>query len=135
MNNTTITISPFNMSGEPTLGDRKIAISTLADHVLTFGVDATCTDYEISRAEVLVACWFLGSYGITTVQVRGKHSATPLYRVAQDRRTIKKWRKWAEKNAAALRNGDYDNIPNPPLSRWEKPVAPAAQSNNLAVTT
>lgn len=120
------------MSGEPTLGECKIALSTLADHVLTFGVDATCDDYQLSRPEVLIACWFLGSYGITNVQIRGKHTTTPRYRVSQDRKTIKKWRKWAEQNAAALRDGQYDNVPNPPSSRWEKSVAPA-KANTFVV--
>lgn len=121
-----IIIAPDSLSGEPTLSDRRIAISTIGEHVRTVGVAATMRDYDLTRAEVLTACWYLGSYGITRIHKPGKHRRTARYMVQQDRSSVRKWRAWAEQNAAKFWDGQFDLIPDPPLARWQRKQAEAA---------
>lgn len=52
-------------------------------------------DYGISREQVLVAAWFLGTYGRTAAWQ-------------------KRWRVWAGTFAWSLATGRYDAIPDPP---------------------
>jgi uncharacterized protein (DUF433 family) len=55
-------------------------------------------DYDLTRADILVACWYLGLYG--------------------SRRWRRSWRQWAEQAGQAMwdtRTVDYDQIPDPPL--------------------
>jgi uncharacterized protein (DUF433 family) len=112
-----ILIAPDTLSGEPCLGNHRLPIAMIGEHVRTVGVTATMRDYTLTRAEVLTACWFLGAYGITRIHKPGRHRRPARYRVTQDGRTVRKWRKWAERNAAAFWDGHYSEIPDPPLPR------------------
>jgi hypothetical protein len=57
-------------------------------------VDAVAEDYGLIRGEALLACWWVGMDG-------------PIgWRVL--------WREWAEGARAALVDGSYDEIPDPP---------------------
>jgi uncharacterized protein (DUF433 family) len=75
------------------------------DHIagmLLAGEDmATVADeFGLTRADVLVACWYLGMFG--------------------SRRWRRLWRDWAERAGKAMwdvRTVDYDAIPDPPVSR------------------
>lgn len=57
-------------------------------------VDVVADEYGVSRAEVLLACWWIGMDG------------PPQWR--------KRWRAWAESAHGPLASGRYDEVEDPP---------------------
>jgi len=89
-----ITVDPAKNFGQPSInGGPKAWV--LADMVWA-GDDVThlAQEYELTRAAVLTACWFVASYGTRAEQRR--------------------WLDWKDTAAVGLWHGDYDRIPDPP---------------------
>ena len=54
---------PAVRSGAPTIENHGLEAEFMARRVLKFGVASEMEDYELTREEVLVACWWAGAYG------------------------------------------------------------------------
>lgn len=95
-----VSISPAMRHGEPTINGTRITVEAAGD--LAWGGASTqevADDYtpRLTRADILVACWWLGRNG------------SPRWR--------KRWRQWAEQVDGALWSGRYDDAPDPPDHR------------------
>jgi uncharacterized protein (DUF433 family) len=90
-----IVLDPARCSGRPTVGVDRLPVETVVGYILAGDSVAAVADmYEISRADVLCACWYAGLYG-TRMQ----------------RRILGEWAKNAH---AAMWHVDYDTVPDPP---------------------
>ena len=49
--------------GRPTIENHGLEAALLTRRVLKFGVASEMADYQLTREEVLVACWWSGTYG------------------------------------------------------------------------
>ena len=49
-------------SGTPTIEGRSLAADFIAARVYKYGVESEMADYQLSREEVLAACWWTGLY-------------------------------------------------------------------------
>lgn len=89
-----ITVDPAKNFGQPSIhGGPKAWV--VADMIWAGdSVDRIAEDYEITRAAVLVACWFVAEYGTRAEKAR--------------------WRNWKDAAAVGLWHGTYDLIPDPP---------------------
>lgn len=59
-----VSLSPAMRWGAPTINHTRLPVSAIAGMLWAEkSVAAVCDDYEITRADVLVACWYLGMYG------------------------------------------------------------------------
>ena len=57
------------------------------------GIEEVADDYDVTRAEVLLACWWAGS---------------------SNDRVWRCWKAWAHEVHAAMARGEYDKVPDPP---------------------
>lgn len=106
--NRPVECSPTVRGGQPTIGG--IPVAAIADRVWAGeGVDAVADDYELTRADVIVACWYAGQYGLPSDR-RPPLAATRLWR--------HRWGDWADQANGApwTTDCDYDQIPEPPTS-------------------
>ena len=61
---TTIVYDPqITMPGPPILSGHRLGAEFMAKRIWRFGIAETMRDYELSREECLVVCWWAGSYG------------------------------------------------------------------------
>lgn len=92
-----VRIDPAQAFGQPAV--KGVGVEHIAGMYLAGESIATVADeYGLTRADVLVACWYQGRYG------------SPRWR--------RLWREWAETAGAAMwntRTVDYDQIPDPPV--------------------
>lgn len=96
-------------SGEPCVGGTRINVHIIGDYVWAGeGVDHIAKLYNLTRGQVLVACWFLGAYGID--QLHGRNG----YRTRQTVPWRKRWGAWARQVDGDLWREDYDAVPDPP---------------------
>ncbi len=103
-----ITTHPGVRSGQPTLNGTGLLVESVAGTAWTEGVAAACHDYGLSRAAVLVCCWYAGTYGLPGDD--RELAATPEWR---DR-----WARWAAQVGDNLaRNTAGELIPDPPSQR------------------
>lgn len=88
-----ITIDPEVRFGRPHI--QGISCDAIAEHIMA-GEDPAevATTYGLTRAEALLACWWIGINGIGRL---GHY-----------------WTDWAETNHTALAHGQYDQIQDPP---------------------
>ena len=69
-------------------------------------VDAVAADYDLTRADVLVACWYAGTYGLPS-EKGGPLAATPTWST--------RWARWAESVTQPLAvQTAAELIPDPP---------------------
>jgi uncharacterized protein (DUF433 family) len=103
-----VSIDPAMQFGRPTMNGTRLTVQTLVDYVWHGEeLDAIGLDYAVSRADILVACWYAGTYGLPGA--RPQLFPTPLWR--------KRWGVWADSVTNALWHVgavDYDAIPGPP---------------------
>lgn len=72
-----IAIDPAMRAGAPTINRTRLPVDSVAENVWAGdSVEFVMEGYDITRADVLVACWYMGRYGSRTWQ--------------------KRWRAWAE---------------------------------------
>src|SRR6478672_9529166 len=89
-----ITVDPAKNFGQPSINGGPAADVVAGMVWAGDPPQAVADDYDISRAAVLVACWYVATYG-TRPQRR-------------------RWKTWADEWAGSLAHGDYDRIPDPP---------------------
>lgn len=95
-----VTVEPGVGFGRPTV--RGISVEVLAGMVWAGdSVDELAEQYEITRYEVLVACWFQARHGHFG---RGRDDVA--WKAA--------WRPWLEAVEEPLWRGQYDQVPDPP---------------------
>lgn len=108
-----IRANPAICSGELTAGGSRIGVEQIAEQVWYGGVDEMVRDYSITREQVLVACWWVGATGITSIYKTNGGGYKRNYRpgVWQDR-----WGEWAKAAHDVMwsAHGDYSAIPDPP---------------------
>lgn len=105
-----IAVCPAMRSGQPTINGTRLPVDAVVGLVWAQGVDVAAEDYDLTRADVLIACWFAGSYGLP-----GRREA--LFPV---RLWPKRWGAWAVEVHQALwsvSNVDYEAVPDPPTMR------------------
>ncbi len=51
------------MPRPPTIRGHRLGASFMAERVWRFGIESEMEDYELSREELLVACWWVGEFG------------------------------------------------------------------------
>jgi uncharacterized protein (DUF433 family) len=104
-----VTVDPGVRFGAPAV--KGVSVEAIAG-MLWAGesVDVVADEYGLTRAEVIVAAWYAGQYGLPGK--RRRLAATPLWR--------RRWGKWAESVNGDLWRAstvDYDKIPDPPDHR------------------
>lgn len=103
-----VTVNPAMRSGAPCVNGTRVPVESIACAVwLDGGVDAAMADYDLTRHDVLVACWFAGTYGLP-----GRRLALTL--TATWRR---RWGVWADGVHDRLwshRRVDIETIEGPP---------------------
>lgn len=114
-------IDPARRSGEPCISGTRTPVEHVVECVWDGGVDLAAHAYQLSRAQVLVACWYAGAYGVTVLHGRqtnaGRADYRPHYRERFREPWRARWRDWAESVAIPLwrvSEIDYDAIPDPP---------------------
>lgn len=115
-----VSVNPAMRSGQPTINGTRLPVDAVAGMVWAEGVDVAVEEYDLTRADVLVACWYAGRYGLP-----GQREA--LFPV---RLWPKRWGAWAAEVGPclwAVTRVDYDAIPDPPTNRVhtnEDPTTP-----------
>ncbi|MGI5247798.1 DUF433 domain-containing protein [Dactylosporangium sp. CA-139066] len=104
-----VAVDPAMKSGQPTVNGTRLTVAAVADYVWADGVDQAAADHDLTRGDVLVACWYAGTVGLPGR--RKSLAPTPLWR--------RRWSAWADDVHQALwsvTTVDYDKIPDPPGS-------------------
>ena len=100
-----IGIDPAMCSGQPTVNHTRLSVDAVTGMVWAGeSVDQVADEYDITRADVLVACWYAGTYGLPGER-RKVLAATRWWR--------ERWGKWAEQVSGALWKSQYDAVPDP----------------------
>lgn len=111
MSDNYVWIDPARKSGEPCIGGTRIPVSMVAELVWAEDVGAAEDTWDLTRGQVLVACWYAGAYGIVELHDRNG------YRTRLPTAWRRRWREWAWQVHPALwevTRLDYDAIPDPP---------------------
>lgn len=111
MSDAYVWIDPARRSGEPCIGGHRLPVELVIDAVWAGGVDHAMFQWSLSRAQVLVACWYSGSGNV--VRLHGKDSRYVAYRGPWRKR----WGAWAAEVHQALWQSttcDYAEVPDPP---------------------
>ena len=99
----TIVIDPAIQFGQPCVANTRAPAEAVAGCVWAGDtVDAVAEDYDITRADVLIACWW---------------HATNHHPSRRDKAKAAAWRKWAEDNHRTLASwsgADPSTCPDPP---------------------
>lgn len=102
-----VSVDPAMRFGQPTVNGTRLPVQTLVDYVWAGeDPDVVAEEYDVTRADILVACWFAGTYGLPGR--RQQLFPTPLWR--------RRWGEWADGVAKALwqtSTVDYDAIAGP----------------------
>ena len=53
----------IQMPGTPTIQGHRLSAQQIASRVLKFGIEDEMDDYQLTREEALVACWWGGLHG------------------------------------------------------------------------
>lgn len=86
---------PAMRSGEATLNHTRLSIDAIAGYVWAGEtVEAVMATYDITRADVMVACWWIGTFG--------------------PKRWRRRWGAWAEDVHDQLWHSKFD-VPDPPI--------------------
>lgn len=98
------TIDPAVMGGAPCVAGTRVDLETLAGRVWAGErVDATAADLDVTRGDVLLACWW------STSSTTGAWWART--GPASQRRQLR-WRRWARDAKDALAGGDDPGDPD-----------------------
>lgn len=105
-----ITVEPGMLSGQPCINGTRVPVLSIAGSIWSGeSVAEVAGDYDITRADVLVACWYAGTYGLP-----GERSK----RLAGTRYWRDRLGNWAQQVGGAVWSAhevaDYDAIPDPP---------------------
>lgn len=102
-----VTADPAMRSGQPCVNGTRVPVESVAYAVwLDGGAYAAASDYDLTRHDVLVACWYAGTYGLP-----GRRTLTP------SRMWRERWGPWAREVHDSLwsrRDVGGSVIPDPP---------------------
>lgn len=88
-----VRVEPGYRFGQPHI--RGISAENIAGMVVAGeSVETVMDEYGLSRAEVLIACWFMGEHG--------------------SKKWRQRWRSWASDNYGRLSQHRYDEVEDPP---------------------
>ncbi len=89
-----VAFSPGMKFGRATVNNTQLSVEAVADLVYAGeAVGAVAHEYAITQADVLVACWYMGTHGTRTWR--------------------KRWAVWARDAEYELWRGQYE-VPDPP---------------------
>lgn len=98
-----VSFKPGMQSGTPTINGTRLSIDVLCWSVWHgYSVDRVAEDYDCTREDVLVACWFAGRYG------------EPSASLAEAGRWRKRWGTWADEMGGLMWCHRYDEVTDPP---------------------
>lgn len=104
-----IRIHPGYQFGAPCIQNTRVPTSSLAGCVMAGdSVDAVADGYELTRDDVLLACWY---EEVLIEQV------APSRRTAHERRVVAAWHSWADLAFRVLAGWLEDELPDPPKVR------------------
>lgn len=113
MSDAYVWIDPARRSGEPCIGGHRLSVELVIEHAWEGGPRQAQELYSLTRAQVLVACWYAGA----GFPVR-LHSSRSEYKPHKGP-WAKRWGTWAADVHQALwqtSTVDYDAIPDPPTA-------------------
>ena len=100
-----ICVDPARRWGDHTIRDSRLPVWAVVSSLAAGeSVDEVADDYNITRADVLCACWYVGMYGLPGIDGA--------------RRWQRALREWAKPAGSAMWHAgtcDYAAIPDPPL--------------------
>jgi uncharacterized protein (DUF433 family) len=109
MSDVMLSIRPGVSSGAPCIGRTGVPIWALAGCIWAGdSLESTANDYDVTRDEALVGCWFLATYGIEAAWWNGRKRHAP------GRVWVRRWGSWASDYAEQFWRHQYDAIPDPP---------------------
>lgn len=114
VNDAYVWIDPARKSGEPCIGGHRLPVEMVVDSVWSSGIEQAMGTYCLTRAQVLVACWYAGAGNVVRLHGRGGQY------VARRGPWRKRWGAWAAEVHQALwstTSVDYDVVPDPPGPR------------------
>ena len=53
----------IQMPGTPTIAGHRLAARHMAERAVIFGIEEQMQGYDLTREEILVACWWAGQWG------------------------------------------------------------------------
>ena len=95
-------IDPGRMSGAACVGGTRCSVDAIADSVWIEGVADVMHGWDLTRGQVLNACWYAACYPLGPSKPNGG-------------RWRKRWGAWAEQTHGLLWNHKYDEAPDPPM--------------------
>jgi len=113
MSDAYVWIDPARKSGEPCVGGYRLPVDLVIVTVWVHGVAEAMTTYDLTRAQVIVTCWYAGAGNV--VRLHGKGGKY----VARRGPWRKRWGAWAVEVHGALwasTTVDYDEVPDPPTA-------------------
>lgn len=114
-----MTVDPAVLSGTPCVAGTRLPVYLIAHMVWREGVESAMEMWDLSRPQVLVACWFAGAYGTVELWEVPEDWDAPspdAYRTdLTDRTWLDRWRAWAQASAGALWRMEYEAVTDPPL--------------------
>jgi len=111
-----VSFHPGMFSGSPHLTGHRLPLYLIVESVWYGGVSFAMENYEITREEVLTACWFAGIYGFDSIWRTRKPYGI---RLKLDRKWSRRWREWAITNHSEMWNGNWDDVLDPPSKETE----------------
>lgn len=105
-----IEIRPGVNFGRPLVGRAGASVEAIIERIWAGeGVADVAEDHGATRADALVACWFVAAYGVSDVaaQMDGTFKRW-------GKKWAKRWEKWANENTDVLWHHDYDKVTDPP---------------------
>lgn len=98
-----VSFAPGMRYGAPTINGTDIELDYLCDLVWAGdSVDVVAREYGCTRDDVLTACWFAGTYGLSDQSQ------------AEGARWRKRWGAWAEEAHGPMWSGRYGEVADPP---------------------
>lgn len=89
-------VAPGRLGGKPCIGGHRLSVDQVT-RIAVDGVDAVLTGWPyLTRAQVLVACWYQAVHG--------------------PRAWRRRWGAWADEHGDAMWSGNWDQVPDPTSS-------------------
>jgi uncharacterized protein (DUF433 family) len=101
-------VDPGRRFGSPCVGGTGLGVEFVVGLVWVEDVATVMAEYNLTRSQVLGACWFVAAYGVDSVadQMNGKFKRW-------GSQWPKRWAGWASEYGRRLAEGD-DTVPDPP---------------------
>lgn len=98
---------PARRSGDPCVGGTRVPVNLVIAVVWAHGVAEAETSYDLSRQQILGACWYAGVGNAVSLWGKGGLRARrgPWH---------KRWGQWAEEMHTHMWHGNWDDVTDPP---------------------